>query len=191
MTSINPWQRVLLGGSALACFAYAGNRLINDESSFAAPVVGVGFLVLALSKPVDGDAWLPPLQKWAASFVRWLGLKRWYVAATTAVLAAALLAWSYQVQIERENAAREAAIYAQQARKAEDRRSAARERAYQDCLKKADQTSGKKLSPADADLWRYYASLQCERERDNADDPVAAAIAEIRADRAKRAIDQE
>jgi hypothetical protein len=85
---INPWQRIVLLAAAGLCFWYAFTLLSgNDQSPVFSVAVGTSFLLIGLTKPLDGERIFPVVWSPKAKHIKFAALAAVGVGAALFVLA--------------------------------------------------------------------------------------------------------
>ena len=150
------WQRMVLLAAATACFANAWRLYSDDDPAGSSFIAGVIFLVVALTRPVQSDDWLPALppfiaRKWKAVIAAILVL---------ATVGAALTFWLVQARLAVEAQRERVAEAAERERlKAVAASEAKVKTAYKLCLRNVAKESTGAIS-------RMYRESRCENVRD-------------------------
>lgn len=151
------WQRMVLLAAATACFANAWRLYSDDDPAGSSFIAGVIFLVVALTRPVQSDDWLPALppsivRKWKAIVAATLVL---------AIIGTAFTFWLVQARLDEEVQRKRVAEAAERERLRTVTASEAKVKtAYELCLRIVAKESTDGIS-------RLYGESRCENVRDH------------------------
>ena len=175
---LNPWQRFAAALASVVCL-WSALAAFRDDGRIGLPFLGGAMLMLlALSRPHDGEPWFPPFGSYgrrAGGFIsrHWIGT----------VLIAVVLCASFAIKAYRQNQIVEQQQAEQRLADAQrvDRQKqqvAKAEANYRACIAKVHRTNRK--SDQYAYLYASTAEAECKSERERARNPVQETFDAIR-----------
>lgn len=167
---LSPWQRFAAALASVICL-WSAFTTFRDDGHIGMPFLGGAMLlIVALSRPNDGEQWLPPFGSYgrrtgAFLWRHWVGI----------VLIALVFCISFAIAIYRQNQifeqqqAEQRLANAQRAawQRKEDAKTEAN---YRACIAKA-RIDAKKAGQY-GQSWLFFEEWKCKSERDRVRDPV-------------------
>lgn len=146
------WQRIVVIVASLACLFNAYRLFEDDEASGSSFLAGVTLLVLSLSRPRQGESWLPSIPMWIRQ--NWKRIILLLIAAISIWLVI-LYNIAERQRHEAAQATKEFERTAEERNARIDAEKSKVEARYQECLRKG------KAAP-----WPYYDEMTCRFQRD-------------------------